>query len=203
MPVDEERLEEVRVYIETADRRDDFLGLYMVLLQANRQSWPDAWIEKAERAHAALVPTRHEISRAGQQLADAVPGSPEEGAAREDLEAASRRNRTALRSWRLAGKPERAERRRIPPKLRRELIDEWEAAGRICGLCHHPVAEYDRIEVHHWVPSAAGGTSVKANLAVTHQRCNNEFGDGTVVLMQAWERSLARRATEPTGVNGR
>jgi 5-methylcytosine-specific restriction endonuclease McrA len=202
MPVDEERLEEVRGNIETADRRDDFLGLYMVLLQANRQSWPDTWIEKAERAHAAFVRTQHEMSRAWQRSADAVPGSPEEGAAKEDLEAASRHFRTALRSWRLARQPERAKRRRIPPKVRRELIDEWEAGGRICGLCHHPVAENDRIEVHHWVPTAEGGTSEKANLAVTHQRCNNEFGDGTVVHMRDRERSLARRAAGLPGGNG-
>jgi HNH endonuclease len=196
MPVDEKRLKEVCDRIDTADRRDDNLGLYMVLLQANRQAWPDAWLEKAERTHSALIQTRYEESQARQRLSDAVPGSPEESEARAALEAASRRNRTATRSWRWARQPQRAVRRRVPSKVRREVIAEWEETGRVCGICRQPVAPEEAIHVYHDAPTALDGTSDKENLRVGHARCNSELGDGTILHTRALERSRARKATE-------
>jgi HNH endonuclease len=197
MPVDEERLEEVRGCIETADRREDFLGLYMVLLQANREGWPDNWIAWAERAHATLVGARREEREAWRAFTAAPSGTVDALDARAVYETAMRRARNASRNWRRACEPERSKRRKVSSRVRKEVIAEWETAGRICGICRCPVGVEDAFHVFHDLPTVGGGSSDKENLRVGHARCNSELGDGTILHIQARERSsLAKVAAQ-------
>jgi HNH endonuclease len=197
MPVDEERLEEVGDLIEKGDRRDDNLGLYMILLQANREGWPDNWIAWAERAHAVLVQARRCENLAWRNLSAAKPGTQEADDAKAAHETAMRRTSNASRNWRRAREPERSKRRKVSAKIRKEVVAEWEASGRICGICRNPVGEEDAFHVYHDCPTSAGGTSEKENLRVGHARCNSEFGDGSILHIRARERSrLAKEAAQ-------
>jgi HNH endonuclease len=196
MPVDDVRLEKARDLIEKGDRRVDYLGLYMILLQANREGWPDTWIAWAERAHAVLTQARRDETHAWRALSAAEPGTQEADGAKAAHETAMRRTSNASRNWRRAREPERSKRRKVSAKIRKAVVAEWEASGRICGICRNPVGEEDAFHVYHDLPTSAGGTSEKENLRVGHARCNSEFGDGSILHFRARERFRVRKEAE-------
>lgn len=62
--------------------------------------------------------------------------------------------------------------RKIPSTVRRTIYEQWEAAGRTCGICGEVVAQDERTHIHHVVSVSRGGTQALDNLAVVHARCN-------------------------------
>jgi hypothetical protein len=60
----------------------------------------------------------------------------------------------------------------ISSAVRRAVIAEFEAAGRLCCICGGVVGTGEKYHIHHKIPVSAGGTRSKDNLCVAHARCN-------------------------------
>lgn len=70
-----------------------------------------------------------------------------------------------------------AQRRRyIAESLRRTLMAEWEAAGRMCGICGQTVDPEELPVIDHITAISKGGTSERPNLRLTHRYCNGRKG---------------------------
>ena len=69
--------------------------------------------------------------------------------------------------------------RRIPERLRREILDAS------CAYCGGPFPT----EVDHVIPIAQGGTSEPSNLAPSCEPCNREKLDFTPEEWRAWRES--------------
>jgi 5-methylcytosine-specific restriction endonuclease McrA len=90
----------------------------------------------------------------------------------DTLREARRVARSLRQRWVRNAYPEKALARRISKPDRRALYTEWEASGRECGICGDVVVAGQLTHIDHVRPVADGGTRDRANLRVTHQRCN-------------------------------
>jgi hypothetical protein len=106
------------------------------------------------------------------------------------LNAIRRYKRVTARSY--------SEQHRISPSMRRQLEQEWRAAGAVCGICGHDVAEDEAIHLHHIRPVTQGGTKAKENLTYAHEGCNLHLHDEWVEgedlkrLRLKWDRKRER-----------
>ncbi len=157
-----------------------------------KQGWEPKWIAKLNAAcvasHKAIRETHHAYSAYWQLVEELIDGhepsewqtlvenSPQAVTAWAEARAASARQEKARKIVVANANITNHRRVPIPHKIYKQVVAEWNAAGRICSLCGQPVAQIARIHVHHEVPVAWGGTNDPENLRVTHVVCNKRHG---------------------------
>lgn len=62
---------------------------------------------------------------------------------------------------------------------RKEKIAILERDGDLCFYCNKPL--YDDITLEHIIPLNRGGQNILSNMVLTHEKCNQEAGNKTVL----------------------
>ena len=57
-------------------------------------------------------------------------------------------------------------------KYRKSLYKKQEGK---CTYCDYPILPSDKLQVHHIIPKAEGGTNSHSNLMLTHAECHREL----------------------------
>jgi 5-methylcytosine-specific restriction endonuclease McrA len=141
-----------------------------------RAKWP---VERQAREDAAW----EDLVRIDAQCCDVYPNDgwttwgTWEKDKRQALERLRYERHLAIERYRHAAQWEsdqvqRQRRGRILPQVRRMLLAEWEAAGRICSICLAPVPPGAPVHIDHITPIDVGGGNDLANLRIVHATCN-------------------------------
>jgi 5-methylcytosine-specific restriction endonuclease McrA len=65
----------------------------------------------------------------------------------------------------------------------------------VCGICHRPILDRERISLDHIVPLSRGGTVCRLNTQPAHHSCNSRRGNRPD---RAIEQRSPRRRTDPS-----
>jgi 5-methylcytosine-specific restriction enzyme A len=66
----------------------------------------------------------------------------------------------------------RQPRKHITKSTRKDILDQFNASGRICALCGKAVEAHEKLHLDHIIPVAEGGMGDASNLQYVHERCN-------------------------------
>ena len=74
----------------------------------------------------------------------------------------------------------RPRRKQITRPTRKDLLDQFNASGRICPLCGKVVEAHEKLHLDHIIPVTQGGSDEISNLQYVHARCNLKRANMTV-----------------------
>ena len=71
-------------------------------------------------------------------------------------------------------------RKQITKSTRKDLLNQFNANGRICALCDKVVEAHEKLHLDHILPVSEGGTDDISNLQYVHANCNLRRSNMTV-----------------------
>jgi len=74
----------------------------------------------------------------------------------------------------------RHRRKQITKSTRKDILDQFNASGRICALCDKVVEAHEKLHLDHILAVSAGGTDDISNLQYVHAKCNLRRNNMTV-----------------------